>query len=490
MESDPLSQAHVYYAEAAGDGRRASGGRRDDGPSRSGDHEGNPKYRNADVFEEAIGQEVSLLRVSDHRSASSERLSGDERRASGGRRGDGPSRSGDHEGNPKYRNADVFEGSNQAIGLEERVSDHRGPSREMYSESLRPVPQEVEVLDQKLEITKANHDYGLKELGYVKKEMDDMKNYLNGELQAKQRRLDEYATRFQRQEQELHILKEKLHRAEAILQPTRQQLVERTTELHSAQSFINQADPLSGAEIISMAVTLNAEILQSAALMADLYTGRRQTPPNELLSGVKVSLGEDMVKALMNQRSLPSNDFDPTLVQLALQVCFVSCCSRIVRSWSLGCDDRILEDLYKKIWNQGQFLQVSVQEHFFTDARYTSEKQSAAGRWRSMARSHAMGIHGADRSSQMLVNEVKQTLVIAGVDYEPLAQFDEKFSRIITLALRLRLAMGQVTSMDIFPFVISPGVAFNPNDMDDMYECERRSEDGKSDLKRGERVAG
>jgi small-conductance mechanosensitive channel len=46
----------------------------------------------------------------------------------------------------------------------------------------------------------------------------------------------------------------------------------RTAELKGAQAFLTKADILSGAEVIKLVEALNAEIMQTAAVMAEAFT--------------------------------------------------------------------------------------------------------------------------------------------------------------------------------------------------------------------------
>jgi len=103
-----------------------------------------------------------------------------------------------------------------------------------------------------------------------------------------------------------------------------------------------------------------------------------------MLEAVQVArrcIGEDLMQVLIS-KSVQSgeHDFDPTLVQLALQVCLVRCCKAIVESWTLAEGERILKDIYKNI--------------------FARDKQSAAGRWRSMTQAYATMPDSRPRSLQ------------------------------------------------------------------------------------------
>ncbi|KAG6810727.1 hypothetical protein H0H87_010816 [Tephrocybe sp. NHM501043] len=246
---------------------------------------------------------------------------------------------------------------------EELYPPVRGTSTTTYSDIVRSARKEVDTLRRELEGLGKEYDKKSEERSVVKREkVDEIQRQeakLGRKIEAAQQQAKESDIRLQQVTQELRTVKEQLRHAEAIYFQTRDQLAERTSELQSVQSFISQADALSGADVVNMAAALNAEIHQCAALMADSLqrTPGQEALPHELLSAVESRIGKDMLNALRAQRSSTEIDYDPTHVQLALQICFVSCCRCIIKSWTLGYDtsgDRLLWHLYDKIWAKGQ----------------------------------------------------------------------------------------------------------------------------------------
>ncbi|KAG6826283.1 hypothetical protein H0H92_000453 [Tricholoma furcatifolium] len=356
-------------------------------------------------------------------------------------------------------------------------------SAKVFNRSRRPAQSLVEELRQQL-------DDDEKEKGRVIKELDQAnraKNGLSYRVKLAQGELDdlrhdldearqqnkEFTARCSQLIQEVNVAKEQLHRAEALQKQTHQQLIDRTTELQNAQLFLNQADSLSGADIIGIAKELNAEILQVAAVMADSleYTGAEEKCKDEAeLTAVVRMIGEGLTEVLVAQR--PHLGEDPTAVQLALQVCLVHCTNDIIRSWTLGGDDSCLSNVYREIWK--------------------NENQAAAGRWRSMTQLYAAKLDGQMAAQEIIANNVKAVLEAVDASYQ--LQWDEflkKLSNINSLALRLRLAIGQsVTSMDIEPFEVTFGTPFEPSMMEDTYADERKESNAKQVMKLEEIVAG
>ncbi|KAH0588422.1 hypothetical protein H2248_004271 [Termitomyces sp. 'cryptogamus'] len=293
------------------------------------------------------------------------------------------------------------------------------------------------------------------DMGIAQQQIED----LRAQVEATHRQIDNNTIHYNRQKQELQAIKEQFQRAEIVHQRTREQLTERTAELQNTQRFIDVADSLSGADIINMTTALNAEILQSAALMADSlnYTKRHGEAPKEVLLRLQENIGKNLTQALIDQKFVDGKDVDPTPVQLALQVCLVACSATIVTSWTLEGNDSRLSQIYSRIWDK--------------------EKQSVAGRWRSMTQMHAAAEDGPDLTLHMILRAVESILIVTRVEYRPsINQFQERLSTINTLSLHLRSSIAQrITSMDIYPFTFRPGIAFDPSRMDDTYAEERKS---------------
>ncbi|KAG5651981.1 hypothetical protein H0H81_006723 [Sphagnurus paluster] len=192
-----------------------------------------------------------------------------------------------------------------------------------------------------------------REKGVVKRESILMNRQL-ANLQKKNTDVQNEALRLRMEAKDLQLesVKGQCRQAETQHDLARESLKERTSELQSAQLFLNQADSLSGADIIGMVNALNAEILQGAALMAHSFDSMRGglVPTAEAITQTTLSVGEDLAQVLSEQRD--QIHFDSTLVQLALQVCLVRCCKRIVETWALK-DDRAVKRIYEQIYKGG-----------------------------------------------------------------------------------------------------------------------------------------
>ena len=118
-----------------------------------------------------------------------------------------------------------------------------------------------------------------------------------------------------------------------------------------------------------------------------------------------------------------------------------------------------------------------------------------SGRWRAITRSHVKHLANLYPPVMAFVTaEVGTILAIAGWSQRLLQEkgfadvFQEKLTRIVTLALRLQTAIGEsVISGDMQTMLISPNAIFDRDTMEDGFSQDRRSETREADV---ERVAG
>ena len=187
------------------------------------------------------------------------------------------------------------------------------------------------------------------------------------QLQATKRDLEATAKQMERQHRDMdqhiqhltndiHTIQDEARRAEAKRLQTVKLLEERTTELKGAQAFLTKADSLSGADVIGMVESLNSEILQVSAFMADTlkcgYPPMATEEVEQMAAQASRVLGNRMVRLLRSKQP----DGDPMLIQIALQACMVSLCKEMTSSWDLHDPQchHILATIYARIQQTGE----------------------------------------------------------------------------------------------------------------------------------------
>jgi len=143
-------------------------------------------------------------------------------------------------------------------------------------------------------------------------------------------------------------------------------LEERTTELHSAQLYLTKADIHSDVDCAALVESLNIDIMQVTAIIADDASSACPRPfPQTDFKRIqraekKISacqlLGADLKVSLMSLARRARSQVDPSVsIQFALQALLVEMSFRIITSWDwLHPNDQQLDALYQKICDAGK----------------------------------------------------------------------------------------------------------------------------------------
>lgn len=240
-------------------------------------------------------------------------------------------------------------------------------------------------------------------------------------------------------------------------------LDDRTFELKGAQSFLTTADASSGADVISMLQRLNAEVLQSAAYMAesmvDTFSFESGGVRNEKSYAVVTGLfGQSLAHYLATKK----HKDDPLLIQITFQSCFAQFLELVICSWTLPGDDanRVLAGTYERIRH--------------------GEAQAISGRWRALTSAYA---HNHEESQLIasitphLVGHFSNIMLVAGCSVAPeilYASVDKKLSDRIVLLFKLalqlnKIVMEEITSADLRIATVPFETIYSAEQMEDAY---------------------
>ena len=163
-------------------------------------------------------------------------------------------------------------------------------------------------------------------------------------------------------DESIRNLEQKLRISEEQRSQTTKLLNDRTAELKGAQTFLTTADRYSGADIIKMAESLNAEIFQASALIAELLV---DVPATE--DSVKqekhiqkyekyLEHGRRVMGSKLFDHLTKSNEIrvDPLPLQLAFQALFTSWCVYEVDQFCEGPTGKGLKQIYRGICKSGK----------------------------------------------------------------------------------------------------------------------------------------
>ncbi|KAG6918258.1 hypothetical protein DXG01_015632 [Tephrocybe rancida] len=297
-------------------------------------------------------------------------------------------------------------------------------------------------------------------------------------LEASERRNEELGAEVERLAGALEALKGQFHDAEGRRRRTARTLQETAEELHATNLFLTKMDKVSDADVVDVVDNLNAEIMQTSALMADalggLNTGREKEPEDASSNNERLfnrrALGGAMIEYLEQEGQI----IDLMAVQLALQFCIAEACYVVVESWRPGDwrADGILYDIY-------------------TSLKRTVH-QSVFGRWRAMTRSQTNYAESQGSVYIYLHRRIRDVLSLAGwPSHIPsnqafLERFKDRIEHIVRLSLKLhRVASEDMTSRELRTRMVYPEEKFDGSVMDEAFPDEMNRGE-----RTGERVSG
>lgn len=241
-------------------------------------------------------------------------------------------------------------------------------------------------------------------------------------------------------------------------------LNDRTFELKGAQSFLTTADASSGADVISMLQRLNAEVLQSAAYMAESMV---DTFSFESAGVVRNENAYEVVTGLFGQSlahylATKKHKDDPLLIQIAFQSCFIIFLEIVIRSLILPGEDvnRVLGSTYDRI--------------------RCGEAQAISGRWRALTNAYA----SKHEENQLIASALphltryfSNIMLAAGCSVAPdilRASVEKKLSERIVLLFKLalqlnKIVMEEITSADLITVTVPFETTYSAEQMEDAY---------------------
>ncbi|KAL1718985.1 hypothetical protein EV715DRAFT_273007 [Schizophyllum commune] len=225
-------------------------------------------------------------------------------------------------------------------------------------------------------------------------------------------------------------------RAEADLKSTRQLLQARTTELAAAQAFFGPADELSERDIATRVETLNDEIFQLSALLADSVQlaaiGDGTVEAQEIASK---AIGEYVCKGLVSGE----DDARLGLLQVALQAAASHWSQAHIQKWTVnGHVDKYAKHLHKVVRQSGKGLRIP----------------DVANRWRVITQKSLMAFDGDDENELLssLYNALDTVIKAAACiprDVEGGADLQQALQEGIQAVVRLTLQLRRDISIGI-----------------------------------------
>jgi len=239
----------------------------------------------------------------------------------------------------------------------------------------------------------------------------------------------------------------------------------RTAELRDAQAALGNVDIIPQADVLRMVDSLNGEIFQTAAQIADhfpLLHGEALSVDSYDGSAQRVAdmLGSKAVSILTGRD--PRRQDDVAIVQMALQAVMSLFASWAITVFDIGFDhewNRLLGELNRSI--------------------YDKETQVVSSRWRALTRQHAKRLGENTESAQFIRDDLLLKLadiLFLSCRCTPLEHllhslqndFGEKIMHIVTQCVRIQTAIGQeVLSCNFHTIAPSFDAEYLPESMED-----------------------
>ncbi|KAH0588434.1 hypothetical protein H2248_004282 [Termitomyces sp. 'cryptogamus'] len=340
-----------------------------------------------------------------------------------------------------------------------------------------------------------------KKLSNCMKEKRDIADFLSqtvAKLQIASRRNEELEAQVQSLAEELETMKGQLQEAESRRRKIARLLHETAAELHGANHFLTKVDAMSEADVVNMVDILNAEIMQTSALIADeLGELTRGKEPESIADAEKRDFNRRALgNALIQYLEREGQSIDPMSVQLALQFCLAETCYVVVESWRPGKwkGEEMLFEIYASMKRTGQFSAVQISNH---TEPWIIVIQPVLGRWRALTRAQTNYQDNQVKVNAYFYRRVQDVLSLAGwPSHIPehrnfLDRFKERIELLATLSLRLHEAISKdMTSGELRVKMVYPGERFKdesidqafPNETSNPNDTQSKSASGTTDL--------
>ncbi|PBK65425.1 hypothetical protein ARMSODRAFT_1022235 [Armillaria solidipes] len=251
-----------------------------------------------------------------------------------------------------------------------------------------------------------------------------------------------------------------LEREQAVRKDERRLLDVRTQELQDAHAYSMRSDTLSTDELVAKVESLNAEIYQVSAYMADSMTFGARVDFEAVRAEAVHWFGSYIIDLLC---STINEEMRMQVVQVAMQAALVQSCADFISMWHVERrTDENLSRLYAKI--------------------QATNTQVVAGRWRAMTRSGSKYESLSDVKKEWIKTVVRKLAIVlifagwTGVGTNPpweastsflMKIYGERIEEIIHLAMDLDRGMGEgIVSEDIVIFSVGGGSSFVPDTME------------------------
>ena len=244
------------------------------------------------------------------------------------------------------------------------VPSDRVPQTSMVFSKENGLQSQLLAMQDVLDTTLNTSEARKKEIERLKEDVQRLDSIVISMVSAEKiagNKISELERKVLQRDEKIRSLEQKLRRSQEQHSQTTKLLEDKTTQLKGAQAFLTTADRYSGADIIKMAESLNAEIFQASALMAELLVDapvedsvqhRQHIQKYEkILENGRHHIGSRLFDHLATKTR--EIRVDPLPLQLAFQALFTSWCVYEVKQFCEGQTGESLKEIYGRIYKSG-----------------------------------------------------------------------------------------------------------------------------------------
>ncbi|KAF5316900.1 hypothetical protein D9611_003552 [Ephemerocybe angulata] len=275
--------------------------------------------------------------------------------------------------------------------------------------------------------------------------------------EAAAKHIQDLESRTQGLEEQLRRAKEKLQRAE--VRQANGVVARPDHGAHAEEVFKSKADSYAGAEIIRMVETLNSEILQCAAFVAEaiMAADSKSKEEDRVIEKCRRRTADRVGARLMEamKRNVETGEKDPLPLQLALQHTLLVWSCYIVQAFTP--ENKELNGQLSGIWSK-----IAMRE-----------EPAVAGKWRAIMASQ---LRGPTTMYRAIYDDCRYIMVAGGWSSRAShsatlsANVQARLMAVESSIMKLKEAVIEgVTSTEVVPCICNVGQAYDPDQMDSAY---------------------
>lgn len=367
-------------------------------------------------------------------------------------------------------------------------------------EELADVTQKLASVTEYLELLAEGMEKKKREFATTMGRLQEENRGLAQQLQEKTSQADLLTTELNQVKTVVATREKDLEALQARLTSALSTAESQSVDLVNIRTLLPKPDTVADTDVIKLVGRLNAEIFQTAALLAEACSSVKARPIPDIdnrTAGTRVKemFGPKFVDLVQNV----SHENNPAVLRIAFQACVVVFADWISAAWHFQTNPapQFFGEVYRNVWLDGMwFLILESANDSISDTPFLPEDQAAAGHWRAQTRKHIQNLldphpDGTRKRFIMhIADSIADVVLCAGIHnkHDQMSETivrmaGDKIAVVVDMALKLNRMLGEeVTAADIETTWAHAQDLYDPKWMEDDYG-NWKSYGGRRDLK-------